>query len=28
VTVDIDPRRLVDPQYVEYAVSRLGPYRQ
>jgi NitT/TauT family transport system substrate-binding protein len=28
VTVDVDPRRLVDPQYVDYAVSRLGPYRQ
>ena len=26
-TVDIDPRRLVDSQYVDYAVSRLGPYR-
>jgi hypothetical protein len=28
VAVDVDPRRLVDPQYVDYAVSRLGPYRQ
>ncbi|HLH24346.1 MAG TPA: ABC transporter substrate-binding protein [Chloroflexota bacterium] len=27
VTVDLDPRRLVDPEYVDYAVSRLGPYQ-
>ncbi|HZS00808.1 MAG TPA: ABC transporter substrate-binding protein [Chloroflexota bacterium] len=27
VTADLDPRRLVDPQFVDYAISRLGPYR-
>jgi NitT/TauT family transport system substrate-binding protein len=27
VTTDLDPRGLVNAQYVDYAVSRLGPYR-